>query len=112
MIRATTPKHTFIFEQDPQNNFSKILITYSQNGTVIMEKSQDDLEYGTGTDCEGNTVYTASFRMTQEDTKKFSAKPKNVVDVQVRALTFSGEALASDKRSISVLDVLNDEVLV
>ena len=112
MIRATTPKHTFIFEQNPEESFDKILITYAQNGEIVMEKTKDDLEFGTGTDCEGNEVYTASLRLTQEETRQFSAKPRNMVDIQVRALTYAGEALASDKKSISVLDVLNDEVLV
>ena len=112
MIRATTPKHTFIFEQDPDTSFDKILITYAQNGEIVMEKTKDDLEFGTGTDCHGDEVFTATVQLTQEETKKFSAKPRNLVDIQVRVLTYAGEALASDKKSISVLDVLNDEVLV
>lgn len=111
MIRATTPKHTFIFEQDPEDVFDKILITYAQNDKIIMEKTKDDLEYGTTEDCDGNTVYTASVRLTQDETKRFSSKPRNMVDIQVRVLTYEGEALASDKKSISVLDVLDDEVL-
>ena len=112
MIRATTPRHTFIFEQNPEELFEKILITYSQDDKIVMEKTQDDLEYGTCEDCDGNTVYTASVRLTQEETNMFSANPKSMVEVQVRALTFDGDALASDKKAMAVYDVLNDEVLV
>ncbi len=111
MIRATTPKHIFIFEQNPEETFDKILITYAQNNEIVLEKTKGDLEYGTY-DNSGTEYYTASFRLTQEETKKFSAKPRNMIDIQVRALTYSGEALASDKKSIAVQDVLNDEVLV
>lgn len=112
MIRATTPKHIFIFEQNPEETFDKILITYAQNGEIVLEKQKDDLEYGVIEDGSGTEQYSASFRLTQEETRKFSAKPRNMVDIQVRALTHSGEALASDKKSITVQDVLNDEVLV
>ena len=72
----------------------------------------DDLTFETVTDRLNKTLYQASFKLTQEETKRFSAKPKNMVDIQVRALTIGGDAMASDKKSISVQDVLNDEVLV
>ena len=102
MIRATTPRHVFVFEDiNPEENFSSILVTYAQN----------DLEFSTET-CGKKQVYIASYRLTQEETKLFSSKPRNVVEVQVRALTNGGDVYASDKRSITVQDVLNDEVLV
>lgn len=111
MIRATTPKHTFIFEEDPETSFKSILITYSQNGQIVLEKTKDDLEFSSFLENK-KTMYSATYRLTQEETNKFESKPRNMVDIQIRALTYNNEALASDKRSIQVQDVLNDEVLV
>ena len=112
MIRATTPKHIFTFETDP-SDFARILITYAQNGEIVMEKNKEDLQVDPITIPSGKVVgYNAWFRMTQEETKAFKAEPGKQVSVQVRVLTYAGEALASEKRTISVLDVLNDEVLV
>lgn len=110
MIRATTPKHTFIFETDP-TIYSRILITYAQNDKIIMEKEKDDLTFEETADSTfGDTGYCAWFRMTQEETKKFDARYP--VKLQVRVLTTFGEALASEKKTLSVQDVLNDEVLL
>ena len=112
MIRATTPIHTFIFEEDP-SGYARILITYAQGGSIVMEKTKSDLDFETVNDPLTNKLYyTASYRLSQEETKKFQASSGKQVQVQVRVLTNSGEALASDKKSISVQDVLNDEVLV
>ena len=112
MIRATTPKHMFLFETDP-SVYSKILITYQQNGQNIMEKTKDDLTFEEVEDpCSGETCYGAWFRLTQEESNKFQAGPGKQVTVQVRVLTTANEALASDKKTFSVQDVLNDEVLV
>ena len=46
MIRATTPKHVFLFDADP-SVYSKILITYQQNGAIVLEKTKDDLTFDT-----------------------------------------------------------------
>lgn len=100
MFRATTPKHTFTFSVDPNETFKIILITYSQNNNIVLEKHKEDLEF---------RGFDASFRLTQEESSSFEAmKP---VSVQVRVLTYSDEALAFDKVILSVKDVLNDEVL-
>ena len=113
MIRATTPKHIFYFETDP-SVYSRILITYAQNGRTVLEKEKDDLtiEQTTAPCDQTRTVFAAWFRLTQEEANKFQAGPGNQVSVQVRVLTTSNEALASDKKTFSVQDVLNDEVLV
>ena len=111
MIRATTPKHIFTFETNP-SEFKRILITYVQNGNVIFEIEKDGLTFEEVTNAFGDTIgYAAWFRMSQEDTKKFSANSGKMVSVQVRVLTSADEALASEKKSFSVQDVLNDEVL-
>lgn len=109
MYRATTPKHTFIFDVNPVDTFKTILITYSQDNVIILEKGKEDITVTETVDCKGNTVYEASLRLSQEETNYFN--PNKTVSVQVRVFTYNNEALASDRTTISVKDVLNDEVL-
>ena len=111
MIRATTPTHRFFFDEDPEESFSKILITYAQNGQVVLEKRESDLTFEQCEDFGGKTVYIASLKLTQEETNLFAANPKGMVKIQIRAITPDGEAVASDISSLSVENVLNDEVL-
>lgn len=103
MFRATTPLHKFTFEQDP-NLFEEILITYAQNGKIVLEKRKADLSFSAGED----GGYLATVMLTQDETKLFH---RGLVNIQVRALTANDEALSSDILSIPVKDVLNDEVL-
>lgn len=111
MIRATTPKHVFTFEQDP-SQYSKILITYAQNNHVVLEKGKEDLTFEPIVNPSEKVVgYAAWFRLSQEEANRFEAGPGRQVSVQVRVLTTGNEALASDKKTFSVQDVLNDEVL-
>jgi len=109
VYRATTPTHTFVFDVDPDELFKTILISYAQDSTVILEKTKDDLNFDEATDCKGNKVYEASLQLTQEETNYFNAD--KTVSVQVRVLTYDDEAIAFDKATLSVKDVLNDEVL-
>lgn len=139
MIRATTPTHQFCFGEGFDNtSFSKILITYTQNGVVKLEKDEDDLEWTTpasqsssGSGSESNQSVPisvgsiggvqdltiggkrygsiASVTLTQAETKGFD--PLYDVEIQVRVLTTEGDALASPILRRKVFDVLNDEVL-
>lgn len=111
MIRATTPKHIFTFDVNPEETFSEILITYAQNEKIILEKHKSDLTFEICDCFGGKPVYTAFVKLTQEETKLFAANPKGVVNIQVRAITEDGDAIASDIEQISVQNVLNDEVL-
>lgn len=111
MIRATTPTHRFFFDVDPEESFQKILITYAQNGQIVLEKHESDLSFESCEDFSGKSVYIASLKLTQEETNLFNAKPKGTVSIQVRAITPEGDAVASDISNISVENVLNDEVL-
>ena len=114
MIRATTPVHTFIFPLDPETAFDEILITYAQDDRVVLNKRKADLTFA----AEGEPdapVYTASLRLTQEETalfhpNRFGAAGGNV-RVQIRALDPDGHALASQIETLPLSDVLNDEVL-
>lgn len=111
MIRATTPKQSFIFKQDPEL-FVKILITYAQGAEIVLEKTKDDLTFEHKVDeTSGEESWCAWFRMTQEEANLFQALSTKKVYVQVRALTSDNEALASAMKLIFIHDVLNDEVL-
>ena len=112
MIRATTPIHSFLFDEDP-SLYDRILITYSQGNIIVLEKQKEDLtvEPINIGDFDQDVAYRAWYRLTQEETKKFSKTPGKPIYVQVRVLTSAGEALASEKKLIQVQDVLNDEVL-
>lgn len=120
MYRATTPIHTFIFDVDPEETFKEILISYAQDGTVLVEKEKEDLTIVEKEDPDGNKYWEASLMLTQAETNKFSAQSGicsglqnaiKTVDIQVRALTYADEAVASEKMMVMVKDVLNDEVL-
>lgn len=107
MIRATTPTHQFCFgEGIDSESFSKVLITYTQNGTTILEKDEGDLDWIVPTPSTGAI---ACVTLTQSETKLFSALYD--VEIQLRALTTEGDALASPIIKRKVFDVLNDEVL-
>lgn len=99
MIRATTPTHRFTLPFDYAQYVKKILITYSQRGEIVLEKHENDVQI------DGNIV---SYKLTQEETKLFS---NGDVRIQVRVLTLNNEALASEKYSVHIDNVLNDEVL-
>lgn len=104
MIRATTPLQEFVFTDNP-DTFSKLLITYSQEESIVLEKEKSDLTF---TRHEDGVRWIGAFRMTQEEANQFD---EGAARVQVRVLTTLGEAFAGDKTDIKVEDVLNDEVL-
>ncbi len=109
MYRATTPKHIFVFEDDPRVTFKQILITYAQDDQIVLEKEKDDLVVTEAEGCDGATVYEAALRLTQEETNLFNNK--SAVKVQIRAMTYMDEVIASERMTVSVHDVLNDEVM-
>ena len=109
MYRATTPKHSFIFDVNPEETFKTILITYTQGDQIILEKHKEDLTVEETTGCNDEIAYEAYLRLTQEEANLFNSK--STVSIQVRELTYEGEALAFDKWTVAVKDVLNDEVL-
>ena len=108
MYIVTTPKHTFTFPVSPEE-FKCILITYTQNDEIILEKTEDDLTFEELTE-NGKPVYVAWLQLTQEETKLFDPALEKFT-VQVRALSKYGEAIAGDPHVFSVKAVLNDGVL-
>ncbi len=107
MIRATTPTHTFDFgtKFNLPVELSKVLISYYQNGSQVLEKEKSDLSWSVGRD----QSLVGSVTLTQAETKLFS--PLYDVEIQVRVLTSEGDALAGPIVRRKVFDVLDDEVL-
>ena len=114
MYRASTPTHTFCFGIVNPENFKEILISYSQNNQIILEKKKQDLVI-TSEDIEKEgqteTHYLGTLKLTQEETKLFSITRENIVTIQVRALDYFGNAPVSKLMKVPLLDVQNDEVL-
>lgn len=100
MRRLTTPIHRYTLPI-PVSECKRVLITYSQGSRKILDKTLND-----ATVEGGNTLIV---RLTQEETAMFSASHE--VSIQVRVLTNSDDAFASNIMRLSATDVLNDEVL-
>ena len=103
MYRVTTPTHTFKLPIDT-SEFAEIQITYKQGNVSLIKHYQD------GTLPSGmslNEKYVVIL-LTQEETKQFKIGP---VKVQVRALTNSGRAFASQMFKVNADEVLNEEIL-
>lgn len=99
MRRLTTPEHKFTLQIDP-SVISKVRITYAQNNAIVLTKE------GEAVSLDGNI---ARVKLTQEETKKFTADKE--VEIQVRILTLGNDALASDIIKVDVKKVLDDEVM-
>jgi hypothetical protein len=99
IIRGTTPTHTFTLPLDC-STFQNIRILYSQGSEPTIKREMDSLK------CEGNKV---SCTLTQEETLALDCTKH--CDIQLRALTLSGDALACDIKKVSVGRCLDNEVL-
>lgn len=108
MLRGTTPTHTFNFGTLNPSELSVLNAYYAQHGDIILEKEKSDFSFDSNI-IDGVTTYTARVTLTQEETKKFSAKSD--VEIQLRVLTIDNTAMATPKYKVPVHDVLNDEVL-
>ena len=104
MYRVTTPTDTFTLPIET-SSCSIIQVTYSQEKTKLVK------EYKNGTVPDGMTLdgkYVV-IRLTQTETKQFQGD--EFVNIQLRALTNSGDALASKTFKTFVNEVLNEEIL-
>ena len=99
MIRGTTPTHTFALPFD-SSVISALRIIYAQGGEVIVTKTLEDVTV------DGNDV---SVKLTQEDTLSFDSE--KAVEIQIRILTPSNDAIASNTIVVSALRCLENEVL-
>lgn len=105
MFRLTTPTHRFIMALDP-NEWSKFIISYSQNGKIILEKTeQDDFEV----ESLDNGASALSLKLSQEETQLFDHTTS--AHVQIRCQYANGDTFASNKMSFKVNDVINDTII-
>ena len=99
MIRGTTPLHTFTLPFST-SIVDKVRVIYSQNDEIVLRKE--------GETCQLNEN-KVSVKLTQHDTFLFDCH--YLVDIQVRVLTKSGDALTSLPKRIGVDKCLENEVL-
>lgn len=100
IIRGTTPTHTFTLPVEC-GAFTEVRVLYSQNNELVIKKETEDVT------CEGNRI---SCTLTQEDT--LALNDRQHCDIQVRALSENGTALASRIIRVPVGRCLDDEVIV
>ena len=96
MIRGTTPTLQFTLPVE-HSELSCMYVTLSQCGIVVVEKCITDC------DCNGADV---SCCLTQKDT--LALTDRRPVDIQVRAKTSDGTAMASQVYTIPALRNLKD----
>lgn len=99
MIRGTTPKLEFTLPFDT-SALAEAFVTLAQNGAVVIDKPLQDCE------CEGTVLRV---RLTQEETLKLDSAYHT--QIQIRARTVMGEALASNIHQVSTHRILKDGVI-
>lgn len=104
MQRATTPTHTFTLPMNV-DELKEIQVTYKQGETSLVKHYQDGI-LPSGMSLNENTV---SIRLTQVETKLFTEKRSTLA--QVRVLTLTNIAMASQKFKIKIDSLLNEDIL-
>lgn len=99
MIQGTTPLHKFDLPID-LNIIKSLSIIYSQHGDVVLKKNLED--------CTTNEN-SVMVKLTQEETLLFNENTN--VQLQVRVLTTTNEALASQIMRVPVYMILDKVVL-
>lgn len=108
MYRATTPTHKFVFNGLDPSTFKELNVYYAQQGIELLKKTKEDCIF-TSEENLDSTDYVVYLTLSQEETKLF--KPRQMVKIQLRALTADDRALATSEYEVQVCDVINDEVL-
>lgn len=97
LYQGSTPHHEFGIPF-PKDAVSDVLITYAQEGEIIVEKTGENVTVGD---------YSVSTDLTQEETLMFSVQP---VSIQLKIKTTEGRVIPSDILPVPVMLVLNKEV--
>lgn len=97
--RKTTPEHCWMLPTTSEN-IEDVLLTYSQNGVILVEKTLNDVNI-----CDNQLIY----KLTQEETFKF--QPCFDLDMQLEVKTVGGDILQSDVITLSVARCLNERLL-
>ena len=100
MYRGTTPTNTITVDLDLRA--TTVFVTYAQNGTVVFEKTNDDITI------EEKQILVP---LSQEDTLKLSADRRAPVSVQIRYITSGGVAGASNIMTTTADAILKDGVI-
>lgn len=103
MYRGTTPTNAFTTALD-LSDADVIYITYKQDGAVVIEKTKDDITFGTTDDDR----YTLTIGLTQEETLAFST---STVYIQIRARFSDGRVVASNVVPATVQQILKEGVI-
>ena len=99
MRRATTPTHIFTFPEAVKvDEVGRILISYTQNGQQVLEKTLGDLNM----DAETNSF---SLKLTQKETDLF-APGKALIQLRIQV---NETTLASQMIWLTVKPVLNSK---
>ena len=85
MITGSTPLHTFELELEHMPKIVELLISYAQNGRVILRKYLKDCTV------DGNRIST---KLSQEDTLKFNES--HSVRIQIKLKTPTEDVIVSD----------------
>lgn len=102
MRRATTPTHTFTLPSSVTvGSLQKAVLTYSQNGGTVLQKSLADLTI----DSDKNALY---YEMTQEETLLF-APGKALAQLCVK--NQNGKVFRSQMLWVTVKPALDSEVI-
>lgn len=97
--QGSTPTHKFSTPYE-KNEVERAIITYCQNGRIVLEKSGEEIVI------ENNSI-TAN--LTQEDTLSFDEMGD--VKMQIKVKLTNGKVIPSNDMYASVKDVLNKEVM-
>ena len=105
LVVGSTPVHFFTFPI-PTEYIDKIIVTYAQEGRVILEKSMADIEFFV-TDDEVNR---GMLKLSQADTYLFDPR-KLKYCMQIKVKTDNGEVIESEIHYYRVSGSLNKEVI-
>lgn len=99
MIRGTTPTLEFTIPFDT-GQLAEAYVTLAQREEVVIDKSLDECT------CNGNKL---TVKLTQEETLKL--RDESLTEIQIRARTLSGDAVASNIIRESTERILKDGVI-
>lgn len=97
MRRGSTPKNTFDVDIDLTG--ATVIVSYEQNGNIVLEKTGDDLTV---------TQDSITLSLSQEDTLKFRT---GEVYIQIRYVFPEGSADASDIIRTTFERIIHDGVI-
>lgn len=109
MFRFTTPIHEFVTDLDP-NLWTSFIISYSQHGSIILEKTEQDLlAIEDRRDDPDMSGWYLAVQLTQEETALFNAKEKCYI--QIRCKYEGSDVYASEIVMLQIDDVMNQTIM-